>query len=49
MPPFLVLSSTKRIATQILVIANLNRIKDLTLRGCVYNVIGPRKVLPVQS
>ena len=37
MPPILVPSATKRIATQILVIAKLNGRKDLDFRGCVMN------------
>ena len=49
MPPNLVPSSAKRIATQILVIARLNRIKDFTLRGFVCDIIRPYKELPVQS
>ena len=35
MPPILVPSSAKRIATQILVIAKLNERKDFILRGFV--------------
>ena len=47
MPPILVPSSTKRIATQILVIAKLNGRKDFILRGFVYNIIRLYKELPV--
>ena len=49
MPPILVLSSAKRITTQILVIAKLNGRKDLVLRGYVYDVILLSKQLSVQS
>ena len=49
MPPILVLSSTKRIATQILVIAKLNRRKYFMLRVFVYDIIRPSKALPVES
>ena len=49
MPPILVPSSAKRIATQILVIAKLNRRKYLVLRGFVCDIIPPSKELPVQS
>ena len=49
MPPFLVPNSAKRIATQILVIAKLNRRKGSILRGFVFDVIRPSKELPVQS
>ena len=49
MPPILVLSSAKRIATQILVIAKLNGRKDFTLRGFICDIIRPRKELPAQS
>ena len=48
MPPILVASSAKRIATQILVIAKLNG-KDFILRGFVCDIIRPYKELPVQS
>ena len=47
MPPILVPSSAKRIATQILVIAKLNGRKDFILRGFVYNIIRLYKELPV--
>ena len=47
MPPILVASSAKRIATQILVIAKLNGRKDFILRGFVYNIIRLYKELPV--
>ena len=46
MPPILVPSFAKRIATQILVIAKSNRKKDFILR--VFD-IRPSKELPVQS
>ena len=49
MPPILVLSSAKRIATQMLVIEELNWRKDFTLRGFVCDIICPSKELPVQS
>ena len=49
MPPILVLSSAKRIATQILVIEKLNGRKDFTLRGLICDIIRPRKELPAQS
>ena len=47
MPPILVPSYAKRIATQILVIAKLNRRKDFVLRGFVCDIIHPCKELPV--
>ena len=49
MPPILVPSSAKRIATQILVITNLNGKKDFILRVFVCDTIRPSKELPVQS
>ena len=49
MPPFLVPSSAKRIATQILVIAKLNRLKHFILQGFVCDIIRPSKELTVQS
>ena len=49
MPPILVLSSAKRIATQIVVIEKLNGRKHFILRGFVYDIIRPNKELPVQS
>ena len=49
MTPILVPSSTKRIATQILVIAKLNERTDFILRVFVSNIILPSKELPVQS
>ena len=49
MPPILVPSSAKRIATQILVIAKLNGRKDFILRVFVCDIIRPSKELPVQS
>ena len=47
MPPILVPSSAKCIATQILV--KLNRRKDFILRGFICDIIRPSKELPVQS
>ena len=47
MPPILVPSSDKRIATQIVVIAKLNGRKYFILRGCVCDIIRPSKELPV--
>ena len=47
MPPILVSSSAKRIATQILVIAKLNGRKDFVLRGFVCDIIRSSKELPV--
>ena len=49
MPPILVSSSAKRIATQILVIPKLNGRKDFILRNFVCDIIRPSKELPVQS
>ena len=49
MPPILVPSSAKRIATQILVIAELNGRKDFILRVFICDTIRPSKELPVQS
>ena len=49
MPPILVPSSAKRIATQMLVIEELNGRKDFILRGFVCDMIRPSKELPVQS
>ena len=49
MPPILVPSSAKRIATQILVIEKLNQRKDFILRVSVCDIIRPSKKLPVQS
>ena len=49
MPPILVPSSAKRIATQTVVIAKLNGRKDFILRGFVCDIIRPSKELPVQS
>ena len=49
MPPILAPSSAEHIATQILLITKLNGSKDLVLRGCVYDMMLPRKQLPVQS
>ena len=49
MPPVLVPSSAKRIATEILVIAKLSGRKDFILRVFVCDIIHPSKELPVQS
>ena len=49
MPSILVLSSAKRMATQILVITKLNGRKNLVLRGVVFHIIFPCKQLLVQS
>ena len=49
MPPILVPSSAKRIATQILVVAKLNGRKDFILRAFACDIICPSKELPVQS
>ena len=49
MPPILVPSPAKRIATQILVIAKLEGRKDFILRGFFCDIIPPSKELPVQS
>ena len=49
MPPILVPSSAKRIATQMLVIENLNGRKDSILRGFVCDTIRLSKELPIQS
>ena len=49
MPPILVPSSAKSIATQILVIAKLNGSEDFMLRGFVCDIIPFSKELPVQS
>ena len=49
MPPVLVPSSAKRIATQILIIVKLNGRKDFILRVFVCNIIRSNKELPVQS
>ena len=49
MPPILVPSSAKRVATQMLVVEELNGRKDFILRGFVCDVIRPSKKLPVQS
>ena len=48
MPPILVLSPAKRIATHLLVIANLNGKKKI-LRGFVCDIIRPSKELLIQS
>ena len=47
--PILVPSSAKRIATQMLVIEELNRRKDFILRSFVCEIICPSKELPAQS
>ena len=49
MPPILVPSSAKRIATQVVVTAKLNGRKDFILRGFVCHIIRPSKESPVQS
>ena len=49
MPPILVPSSAKHIATQILVTAKLNGKKDFILRVFACDIIRPSKELPVQS
>ena len=49
MPPILVPSSAKLIATQILVIIKLNGRKDFILRVFICDIIRPSKELPVQS
>ena len=49
MRPNLVLSSAKRIATQILVIAKLNGRRDFNLKGFVCDIIRPYKELTDQS
>ena len=49
MPPILVLSSAKRIATQILVIEKLSGKKYFILRVFVSDIIRPSNKLPVQS
>ena len=48
-PPILVPSTAKRIATQILVIAKLNRRKDFILRVFVCDISHCSKELPVQG
>ena len=49
MPAILLLSSAKRIATQIVVTAKLNGRKNFVLRGFVCDIIRPSKELPGQS
>ena len=49
MPPILVTSSAKRIATQILVNAKLNGRKDFILKVFVCDIIHPSKELHSQS
>ena len=49
MSPILFPSSSKRIATQILVIAKLNARKDFIFRIFVRDIIRPSKELPVKS
>ena len=48
MTPIYVLSSAKRIATQILVIEKRNGRKDFILRVFLCDIIRPYKELPVQ-
>ena len=48
MRPILVPSSTKLIATQILVVTKLKGRKGFILRGFVCDIIRPYKELPVQ-
>ena len=49
MPPILVPSSAKRIATQILIIAKSNGRKNFMLKVFFCDIIRPSKELPVQS
>ena len=49
MPPIIVPSLAKRIATQMLVIEELNGNKDFILRSFFYDIFRPGKELPVQS
>ena len=49
MPPILVPSTAKRIATHIVVISKLNGRKDFILRGFVCDIIRLSKELPIQS
>ena len=49
MPPILVPSSAKRIATQMLVIEKLIGRRDFILKGFVCDIINPSKELPVRS
>ena len=49
MPPILVQSSAKRIATQILAIPKLNVTKHFILRVFACDIIRRSKELPVQS
>ena len=49
MPPIIVPSLAKRIATQMLVIEELNGSKDFILRSFFCDIIRPSKELPVQS
>ena len=46
MPPILVPSSAKLIATKMLVIEELNGRKDFIMRGFVFDIIRPSKKLP---
>ena len=48
MPPILVSSTAKSIATRILVIAKLNRKKEFTLKGFICDIKCPSNELPVQ-
>ena len=49
MSPVLVLSSAKRITTQILVYVKLNARKDFILRGFDCDIIRPSKELPIHK
>ena len=49
MPPIIVPSSAKRIATQISIIAKLNGRKYFILRVFAFDIIRPCKELPLQS
>ena len=49
MPPILVPSSAECIATQVVVIAQLNGRKDFSLECFAGDIIRPSKELPVQS
>ena len=46
MPPIIVLSSTKRVATQMFVTEKLNEIKKIILRGFICDIIRTNKKLP---
>ena len=45
MPPILILSSAKRVATQMFVTEKLNEIKKIILRGFVCDIIRTNKEL----